>query len=86
MEEPLTPARIREMFRDFGLEHEEERRRVLSQSTTASVGIEEERQAAATGAYKVIENHNGVALILMAQTVMLQAAGNQGSMGDSIPS
>ncbi len=45
MEEPLTTERIREMFRDFGLEHEDERRRFLSQSTTASVGIEEERQA-----------------------------------------
>jgi hypothetical protein len=40
----------------------------------------------ATGAYKVIENHNGVAFILMAQTVVLQAAGNQGSMAESIPS
>ncbi len=40
----------------------------------------------ATGAYKIIENHNGVAFILMAQTVVLQAAGNQGSMAESIPS
>lgn len=35
-----------------------------------------------TGAYKVIENHNGVAFIQIAQTVVVQSPNNQGALAD----
>lgn len=40
---------------------------------------------AATGAYKVIENHLGVAFIQMAQAVVLQAPGHQRAIAELMP-
>lgn len=40
---------------------------------------------ASTGAYKIIENHLGVAFIQMAQTVVLQGPGSQRPMAELMP-
>lgn len=50
MDDTLTPERIQEMFRDFGLEHEEERQRLRALSMNSSDSDEESHKTLFTWA------------------------------------